>query len=599
MRAHPIRVLLFVVLFCRFSFAQAPVRYIVSLADPERHLVQVTLAIPPGGDTHELQLPVWNALYQVRDFSQNMNWIRASTESGQPLTVTQLNPSRWKIAGGEQGARVEYEMFTDSPGSFGAQLNPHHAFFNLAQILVYADDERGQPRQIEFRNLPPKWKIATPLTENAGTYTAQSYDRLVDSPVEIGTFEESDFSAACGQYRVIVDANTSANLDPKKILREITPPLQRIVSAATQWMNDCPFQTYMFIYHASDSPSSGGMEHAYSTAISLNQKEFTGDLEHFTSVTAHEFFHLWNVKRIRPQSLEPINYTRENYTTALWFSEGVDTSASEQIRLRAGLLDERHYLDHLGQAITDLEDRPAHLTQSVEASSIDAWLEKYPRYFLPERSISYYNKGELLGVLLDLAMRDASHDQASLRDLFRSMNDRYAKQGKFFADTAAVEQSAEMLSHADLQPFFEKYVRGADEIPWDAFFANVGLHVMKANVTFPDSGFDAVERFDEPLVVARVRPGSDAERSGLRPNDVIVKINGKSADRDSQERIAALAPGVTLHLLVRRASGQQEMQWILGSRQQTIFQLQDVPEVTAEQKARRAAWLLGDPTPHQ
>ena len=580
-------------LVCQFSFAQTPVRYIISLADPERHLVQVTLEVPPGRDTHELQLPVWNALYQVRDFSQYMNWLRAKADtedkSGRLPSVTQLNPSRWKISGAENGARVAYEMFSDNPGSYGAQLDSHHAFFNLAQILLYAVDERNQPVQIEFRNLPAQWKIATPLAHDGSTYTAQTYDQLVDSPVEIGTFKETDFNAACGMYRVIVDASARA----KKILREIIPPLQRIVVAATQWMNDCPFQSYMFIYHVSDSPGGCGMEHAYSTAITLPEKDFTGNLDHFTSVTAHEFFHLWNVKRIRPQSLEPIDYTKENYTTALWFSEGVDTTASEYIRLRAGLLDESHYLDHLSTEITQLQNQPAHLTQSAEQSSLDAWLEKYPHYGLPERSISYYNKGELLGVLLDLAMRDASHGQASLRQLFRWMNDRYAKQQKFFADSEAVQHSAEVLSHADLRPFFEKYVAGTDEIPWDRFFASVGLRVLKADVTVADPGFEAVRKFDLPPSVVQVHSGSKAERTGLKPGDIIQQINGNPPGREFQAEIASLRPGATLQLVVSRNGARQSLQWKLASRTQSVFQLQDVLGLTPRQKAERAAWLFG------
>lgn len=601
------RAVFFLVVFLsQLSFAQQPVRYIVSLADLDRHLVQVTIEIPAGSDTHELQLPVWNALYQIRDFSQNMNWIRAGADSegqsGQPPILTQLNASRWKISGAANGARVEYEMFSDNPGSFGAQLNLHHAFFNLAEILLYVDDERNQPVRIEFRNLPAQWKIATPLAQESGAYTAQNYDQLADSPVEIGTFEESDFTAACGSYRVILDWSADSKADSsaetKTALAKITLPLQRIVSTATQWMNDCPFQHYMFIYHATDSPGSGGMEHAYSTAIGLNQQDFAGDLNHLTAVTAHEFFHLWNVKRIRPQSLEPIDYTAENYTTALWFCEGVDTTVSEQIRLRAGLIDERRYLDHLGQAITELENRPAHLTQSVEQSSIDAWLEKYPYYGLPERSISYYNKGELLGVVLDLAIRDASHDQASLRDLFRSMNEGYAKQGKFFADSGAIEQSAEMLSHTDLKTFFAKYVSGTDELPWDDFFAPAGLRLVKTEIVSTVWDFEAVRKFDQPPVVVRVRPGSEAQRAGLLPDDVLLKVNGKSVAPDFENQIAALGPRATLHLLIRRDGAQHELHWILGSRKQTIFQLQNVADITSQQKARRAAWLFGDSANH-
>ncbi len=438
--------------------------------------------------------------------------------------------------------------------------------------------------------MPRPWRQAGEI------FTANNYDRLVDSPVEIGTFEESDFTAVCGSYRVILDSDSEPNSDPhssaKKVLQQIVPPLKRIVSTAAQWMNDCPFQTYMFIFHATDSPGSGGMEHAYSTAISLNQRDFTGDLGHLTSVTAHEFFHLWNVKRIRPQSLEPVDYTKENYTPALWFSEGADTTASESILLRSGLLDERRYLRHLGEAITELENRPAHLTQSVEQSSLDAWLEKYSYYYLPERSISYYNKGELLGVLLDLTMRNASHDQASLRDLFRSLNSDYARQGKFFADSAAIEHQAESLSHADLHAFFEKYVSGTDEIPWDVFFAPVGLHAIKTDIVLAARGFDAARNFDQPLIVVRVRPGSAADRAGLKPGDVIMQINGNPPGQEFEAAINALGPGAPLQLLVTRSGLRVPLQWKLESRTQSVFRLEDVPHVTAQQKAERAAWLF-------
>ena len=153
------------ILFCGISLSQASIRYTISLADPEHHLVRVTVEIPPGRDAHELQLPVWNALYQVRDFSQNMNWIRATKQdqSGQPISLIQVNSSRWKLTGAERGARIDYEMFTDSHGSFGAQFNSHHAFLNLAQVLLYADDTRSQPtadrisqptRALEDRHTP-------------------------------------------------------------------------------------------------------------------------------------------------------------------------------------------------------------------------------------------------------------------------------------------------------------------------------------------------------------------------------------------------------------------------------------------------------------
>jgi predicted metalloprotease with PDZ domain len=567
----------------------AVVRYTVTLADPARHLVQVSMEIPAGQETHELQLPVWNALYQVRDFVQFMDSIAAKDLSGQTLPLQQVNKSRWLLRGASKGAKIDYEMFSDDPGPFGAQLNSHHAFFNLAQILIYADDPRGEPAAVEFRNVPAEWKIATALAQRGTTFAAKNYDELVDSPIEIGTFAEKDFDGRCGRYRVIADA-----ADPHAILAKIIPPIERIVDTATAWMNDCPFQTYTFIYHFSDSSNSGGMEHAYSTAITQPLGNVQNDLESFTAVTAHEFFHLWDVKRIRPQSLEPVDYTKENYTTALWFSEGVDTTAADHIRLRAGLLDEAHYLDRLSQAITELENQPAHLTQSAEQSSTDAWLEKYPHYGLPERSISYYNKGDLLGVLLDLKLREATHGRESLQTLFRWMNEHHAKRGKFFADSDGVRDAAEKLTGGDFREFFSDYVSGVQEIPWNSFFASVGLKVASAEATFTHRGFDAVQKFDQSPIVMRVEPGSEAERAGLKPDDILVSINGTAAGRNFEQQIDGLGPGATLQLRIRRDGVPQELQWKLDARKVRIYHLEDVPSITPEQSAARKAWLFGD-----
>jgi predicted metalloprotease with PDZ domain len=587
-RAAPVRLLvLFLLGAC--TGAKAQIHYTVSLADTDRHLVRVQLNLPPGEASRELQLPVWNALYQVRDFVQNMNWIRAQDPNGHALPLRQLDKSRWQLDDAQNGAHIEYEVFADTPGPYGAQLNSQHAFFNLAEILVYSDDQRNSPAQMDFEHIPDKWKIATPLAFDAHGYHAENYDRLVDSPVEIGTFAEKDFTGTCGSYQAVFDTENAASL-----LESVVPKIKRIADGATKWMNDCPFQKYLFIYHVADS-YDGGMEHAFGTAITLPPSVFENESDRFIGITTHELFHLWNVKRIRPQSLEPIDYTKENYTPALWFSEGVDTTAADSIDLRAGLLDERHFLDSLGQQITELESRPAHLHQSAEQSSLDAWLEKYPRYGLPERSISYYNKGNLLGVLLDLAMRNASHDRASLRELFRFMNEHYAKRGEFFADSEAVRKAAESLSHADLKQFFRDYVSGVTEIPWDRFLAPVGLRVVPVKATFADPQFEAVQSFDQPPIVISVQAGGEAERAGLRPQDQILRINGERAGRDFERQIAELGPGEILSMVVQREGAEHKLQWKLGKREQMVYQVTDLPQVSSEQKVRRNAWLFDNP----
>jgi predicted metalloprotease with PDZ domain len=581
----------FAFIFLGFSSSYATTGYSVSLANPEQHLVEVQIILPEGPAERELQLPVWNALYQIRDFSQYVNWIRAKDRAGNPLPVRSINDSRWQIAGAQAGAIVEYQIFADSAGPFGAQLSAHHAFFNLAQILMYPVDARDQPTVIRFAQVPQQWRIATPLAATTGgDFEAENYDRLVDSPVEIGTFQESDFDEGGGHYRVIVDAEPG-DYD----MQTITGMLQKIVTAATTWMDDRPFASYMFIYHFPRGPAGGGMEHAYSTAIALNAEVVERSPEVLASVSAHEFFHLWNVKRIRPQTLEPVDYTKENYTRALWFSEGCTSAAADFIQLRAGLLDERGFERELSADITELERRPAHLTQSAEQSSLDAWLEGYPYYRRPERSISYYNKGELLGITLDLALREASHGQASLRDVFQWMNQNYPKKGRFFSDSDGVREAAEAVSHVNLASFFANYVSSTEEIPWDDFFRVVGLHIVKSSTTVADAGFAASRNFDESMIVAAVTAGSQAEQAGLKVGDSILQINGNQPGQDSSEALSNLTPGDTITVTVRsRGNQEHELKWRVGSREEISYELKDLESVTPGQRAARAAWLKGE-----
>ena len=588
--AHQI-ILVILVLWVTLAHSSATTSYTISLANPEQHLVEVQIVLPEGLAQRQLQFPVWNALYQVRDFAQYVNWVRAKDRAGHPLGLRELNQSRWQISGAEAGAVVEYQIYVDSFGPFGAQLSSHHAFFNLAQLLMYPVDARNEPMAVRFDRVPEGWHIATPLTVSQdGRFSAENYDRLVDSPVEIGTFRESDFDEGGGHYRVVVDAE-SGDYDMEKI----AAMLHKVVAAATGWMDDRPFESYMFLYHFPRGPAGGGMEHSYSTAIDVNADVLSRSPEVLASVTAHEFFHLWNVKRIRPQTLEPVDYTKENYTRALWFSEGCTSTAADIILLRGGLLDERHFEQALASGIGELERRPAHLTQSAEESSLDAWLEGNAYYRRPERSISYYNKGELLGIILDLAVRDASHGQTSLREVFQWMNENYAKKGRFFPDSDGVRQAAEAVTHADLGWFFTKYVQGTEEIPWNDFFRFVGLRVIEQENTTADAGFVASRNFDGPMTVSAVTADGEAERAGLRVGDTILEINGKAAGQESSEELVGLAAGDTITVKLRgRRGAERELKWKVGSREEIAYELKDMENIAAEQRVRRAAWLEGE-----
>ena len=301
--------------------------YRVSLRDRSQHIVHVEVAFDDirGRD---FQLPVWNALYQVRDFAQYVRKIDAHTTDGN-LTIEKMDKTTWRVAPSGGCATLRYEIFADQAGPFGAQLSDDHAFFNWAQILMYPTDALRSSYSVLISDAPQAWKIRdggllVPRGDSTKSLVARAdnYDRLVDSPVELGTFAESTFEDAGAKYNVIVHA------DPADYNMEtITSTLRKIVSTTTEWMNDRPSNSYTFIYHFPRGPAGGGMEHANSTAIDVSSPRLVENPLSLASVSAHEFFHLWNVKRIRPQSLEPIDYTRENYTRVLWFSEGVRGSS--------------------------------------------------------------------------------------------------------------------------------------------------------------------------------------------------------------------------------------------------------------------------------
>jgi predicted metalloprotease with PDZ domain len=279
----------------------------------------------------------------------------------------------------------------------------------------------------------------------------------------------------------------------------------------------------------------------------------------------------------------------------LWFSEGVTSTAEGMIQLRAGLLDEKGYIYRLGEEITELERRPAHLTQSAEESSLDAWLEGNAYYRRPVRSISYYNKGELLGIMLDLAIRDASQGRASLREMLQWMNENYAKKGRYFRDSDGVREAAEAVSHADLGWFFTNYVAGTEEVPWNDFLRTVGLRAVEGLSTEADPGFTASRNFDGPMAVTAVTPVSEAERVGLQAGDTILEIQGKPVRQELRQALSRMNPGDTITLKVReRRGGERELKWKLSSRQEILYELKDLDSVAPAQRARRAAWLKGE-----
>jgi predicted metalloprotease with PDZ domain len=582
-------------LFCARP-ASATIGYHISLKNPEQHLFHVEIQIPAAAADQEIivALPAWNALYQVRDFSFRVRDVHASNSatSAAPLPVLMVDKQTWKISLAATGSAVQtttldYSIEWDDPGPFNSQLNAHHAFVNFAEVLMYVPTRRAEDTQVQFDDVPDGWRIAAELPAGAppNSFTAASYDKLADAPAEAGKFSEFAFDEAGAHFRVIVDGKDWHRERLESILRDIT-------KYEVQLMSGAPFQEYTFFYHFGPYPEvgGGGMEHANCTAISVP----SGDAA--ASVTAHEFFHAWNVKRIRPQTLEPVDYTKEMYTRALWFAEGVTSTYGSYTLERSGLWTKDQFYADLGAQIGELDSRPAHRWQSVEESSLDAWLEGYEEYRRPERSISYYNKGQIVGDMLDLAIRDATDNHKSLDDVLRRMYEVYAKQGRFYDDSQGVQTTAEEIASTKFDDFFRKYVAGTDEIPYDKFFSAAGLELKVERRASPDLGFWTTGHglgSSAQVLVSQVTPGSTAEVAGLKPGDALLALNDLPLPRYLPAWLREQTPGQTITLHVQRENNYLDLTFTLAAIDLNKFSLVEIPGATEKQKRIREGWLKG------
>jgi predicted metalloprotease with PDZ domain len=591
------RIVLGIVLLFFARPASATIGYHISLKNPEQHLFHVSVEIPALAAAQEIivALPAWDALYQVRDFSYRVRDVRARNSAGAAaasLPVRMLDKQTWKIslAGASGGAEahaatLDYSIEWDDPGPFNSQLNAHHAFLNFAEVLMYVPSRRAEDTQVQFDDLPEGWRLAAELRAGAAphSFVAASYDKLVDAPTEAGKFAEFGFDEAGAHFRVVADGKEWHRERLESILRDIT-------KYEVHLMGGAPFSQYTFFFHFGpySEVGGGGMEHSNCTAISSS----SGDAA--ASVTAHEFFHVWNVKRIRPQTLEPVDYSQEMYTRALWFAEGVTSTYGSYTLERSGLWSKDQFYADLAGEIDELDSRPAHRWQSVEEASLNAWLEGYDEYRRPERSISYYNKGEIVGDMLDLALRDATDNHKSLDDVLRRMNDVYAKQGRFYDDSQGVQAIAEEVAGVKFEDFFRRYVAGTDEIPYDKFFNAAGLELRVERRAAPELGFyTSGHDPGAPVLVSQVVTGSAAEAAGLQAGDALLTLNGQPLPRYLPAWLREHEPGEIVTLRVQRDDQDLNVKFALGSIALNQFTLVEMPSATEKQKRIREGWLKG------
>jgi predicted metalloprotease with PDZ domain len=584
-----IPIFIYVLFFFTVSLpCDATIRYEVSLAHPEQHLFHVIMTIPDVTGEVTVQMAAWDALYQIRDFSSRVQQVEAFVGS-QKAFAEKVDKQTWRIQG-TGIVKISYAIYWDEGGPFASQLNSEHAFINPAMILFYVPARHEEDVSLSITFSSPTWRPAGPLLSahaeegrnQSALFNAANFDALADGPIEVGKIEEFDLGGISPRISVVIHGDSWRK-------KQVEQDLKRICEYELRLMEGAPFTHYTFVLHLGKAAAGGGggMEHANSTAISAPSDEY------LPSVAAHEFFHLWNVKRIRPATLEPVDRTKEMYTRALWFAEGATNTYGSYTLLRSGIWNKEQFYADLSEQITELEGRPANRWQSAEQSSLDAWFEKYPLYNQPDYSISYYTKGQVLGDFLDILIRDRTNNEKSLDDVLRAMNRDFAKQGKTYRDSLDVEQTVEKVAGGSFEEFFQRYVAGAQPFPYREILALAGLDLRIAERSQPALGFFADHDRGGPWTVRTVDSEGFAAQAGLRPGDVIVGWNGGEVPRRLDRWLHDQKPGDILRLRVRREDKEVSVEFQLGEVKESIYEVVENPGVSEKARNIREGLLHG------
>jgi predicted metalloprotease with PDZ domain len=585
----------------RGAQAAPDIEYTVSMPRPDTHLLQVEMRLrwrsqaPP---TVDLVMPVWTpGSYLVREFGRHVQDFTARDGDGRAALWEKADKKTWRVTppAGAREVRAAYAVYSNELTVRTNELNDRHAFWNNAALLMYPDRHLDAPSAL--RVVPHgNWKVATglPASGNANTFRAENFDVLYDSPFLVSDFKTLTFEAAGRPHRIVIDG--AGNYDAARLERDV----KKIVETSVALMGgEAPYRDYTFLLMLVPR-GSGGLEHFNSTALIVNTFAFASPATYraFLELVAHEYFHLWNVKRIRPDALGPFDYTGENYTRSLWVAEGITSYYEGPIMRRAGLLSDKDYLATMAKAFEDLQGTPGRLKASAEEASFDAWI----RYYRPDEnsvnvSVSYYDKGAILGLLLDLEIRRRSAGARSLDDVMRYLYTEFYKKNRNYTP-ADFQRAAELQAGGSLEDFFRRYVRGREELDYDAALSAAGLRLDRTGsadgrTPAPRANLGAnLTQEGERLSVRNVPAGTPAYDQGLYAADQIVAVDGYRASLAFlNARLGEKKPGDTITLTVFRNEELRTIPVKLGAKTEGAYKIVPVRSPTPQQVKVYESWL--------
>ncbi len=627
-RSRLITRLAFLSLFLAGSFFVAaaqeqPLRisYRLAMSHPNSHLFEVTMEVEMAPDVKptslDFQMAKWSpGRYAVFDFAKNVQEFHAfggicprvnMTCTLPDFPVTRVDDQTWRVSmKNTHSATVSYKVYgNDLSGTF-SQLDARHANYNGGSIFMYVVDHKRDPVHLQID--PPKnWRIVNGLMDQPGQREWQfpNWDILIDTPTEIAAdWTEDVFHVDGKTYHVVVHSFGSEGGKRPALVRDI----EKIVRAEVAMWGPPEFGSYTFLLHFADDGKSGdGMEHLTSTQII--ESGALADADTYQSAldsVSHEFFHVWNVKRLRPIELGPWDFTRPANTRGLWIAEGITNYYGHLMLRRAGISSDRQLYDTLVKQISEVDNSPGSRLMSAEQSSLAApFIDDAPHAQetnLENTSISYYPKGEIIGVVLDLLIRGRTHGKASLDEVMRRMYDEfyvkspnatYYLRGRGYRNEDFERVTSEVAG-VDMSDFFKRYVKGVETPPYEEAFAQVGLRFVREPRSPVTVGITADEDEKTNFKIAAVRLNSPAAEAGLQEGDVITSFGGTRLNpANLQKTVGRYKPGDQVPITLTRGGKVMRMTLTMGQPLLFNFKIEELPNASSEAKGLRAAWLSG------
>ncbi|WP_245584791.1 M61 family metallopeptidase [Pedobacter glucosidilyticus] len=564
------------------------VEFTVSFSEPQAHYADVEMRISNIRKKEiEVNMPVWApGSYLVREFSKNVEGFTASTSAGMPLISEKIKKNSWKIkTNGNKTVVVNYKVYAFEVSVRTSFIDASHAFLSPTGIFMFVKDRLNEPVRVNITPYSDWSKVSTGLEKIEGTkfsYHVPDFDWLYDSPIEVGNQDIFEFDAAGVKHEVAMVGGGNYDKDRLKV------DMAKIVEEETLIFRENPNKRYVFIVHHYQN-GGGGLEHLNSTVLGAKRTGYTDPAiyTNFLSLVAHEYFHLWNVKRLRPIALGPFDYENENYTTDLWIAEGFTAYYDNLIIQRTGAISQADYLKILQSEINLIANQKGDKIQAVTEASFDAWIKYYrPNENSSNATISYYNKGALLAAMLDLAIIHKTNGEKSLDDVLRNTYIAYyKKKGRGFT-SKEFKEALEKEYGENLDDFYNQYVNGTQEVNCAKYLAYAGLELVnRANPNIPSLGVRTRKN-----IISTVVRGGAAWNGGLNVNDEIIAVNGERVE-DINDYIKTKAVGDNLEIVLNRDGIIQTLNIKLAASSDKYYQIDKMKKQTEQQKAVYKKWL--------